>query len=161
MILFRLGLAVQEKRRLTEVIEELVAPCANFLGVDPFGIAGETAHVCSRLKRTAASERIRLVAGLPTIDRLAHKAVALVVVNRRDRTVDRNLVKVWSTQTNQLRIGIREQTTLQQRIVGEIDSRHDVAGVKSDLLSFGKEVVGIAIERQLADASAPEQSLRE
>ena len=40
---------------------------------------------------------------------------------------------------------------MQQRVVREIDSRHNMAGVKSDLFSLGKEVVGIAVQRQLAD----------
>ena len=75
------------------------------------------------------------------IDRLPHEAVALVVMHRRNRTVDRNLVKVRTTQPNQLRIGIREQSTLHQRIVGEVDAGHDVADVKGDLFGLGKEVV--------------------
>ena len=97
-------------------------------------------------------QTVRFVARLSAIDRLPHVAVALIVVQRRDGTIDRNLVKVWPAQTNQLRVEIRKQTPLKQRIVGEIDSGHNVAGMKSNLLSFGKEVIGIAIESQLADA---------
>ena len=86
------------------------------------------------------------------IDRLPHIAITLMVVHGRYRPVDRNLVEVRATQANQLRIGIGEQTTLQQRIIGEVDAGHNVAGVKGHLLGLGKKVVGVAIEGQLADA---------
>ena len=61
-------------------------------------------------------------------------------------------MEVRTAKANQLRIGIREQASLQQRIIGEIDAGHNVAGVKRDLLRFGEEVVGIAVQGQFADA---------
>ncbi len=82
MILFRIGLAVPEKRGLTEMVEELVAPSASFLAVNLFSIADETADIFFRLHRTSATKRIRLVTDAARVDRLTHVAVTLGVVNR-------------------------------------------------------------------------------
>ncbi len=79
-------------------------------------------------------------------------AVALVVVDRRHRLVDRNLVEVRAAEPAQLRVGVREQPALQQRIVGEVDARHDVPRMERHLLGLGEEVVGVAVQRQPADA---------
>ena len=35
--------------------------------------------------------------------------------------------------------------SLQQRVVAEVDSGHDIAG-QSDLLGLGQDIVGIAVE---------------
>ena len=53
--------------------------------------------------------------------------VALVVMHRRDRTINRNLVKIRAAETFELRVGIRKQSALQQRVVGKIDARNDVS----------------------------------
>src|SRR6478672_2577391 len=161
MILFRIGLAVPEKRGLTEMVEELVAPLANLLAVHLFRVGDETAHVCFCLHRTSATKRIRLVTNAAPIDCLTHVAVTLGVVNSGYRTIDRNLVRVRSAQTYQLRIGVREQTTLEERIIGDIDAGHDVAGVKRDLLRFGEKVVGIAIKGQFSYTLDRNQFLRD
>ena len=79
-------------------------------------------------------------------------AIALIVVHWCHRAIDRNLVKIGTAETNQLGIRVGEQAALQQRIVGEVDARNDVPGVKRHLLRFGEEVVRIAVEGQLADA---------
>ena len=46
------------------------------------------------LERTAAAERVGLVSDFATRDGLAVQAVALIVVDGRQRCVDRNLVEV-------------------------------------------------------------------
>ena len=46
---------------------------------------------------------------------------------------------------------VRRQAALQQRVVGEIDARHDVRGAVGDLLGLGEEVVGPAVEHEAAD----------
>ena len=66
-------------------------------------------------------------------------------------------MKVGSTETNQLRVRVGEQAALQQRIVGKVDARHDVPGMEGNLLGFRKKIIGIAIERQLADTTEPER----
>src|SRR3954453_19947437 len=129
------------------MIEETRAPLPHLLRIDLFCIADEPTKIDSRLEWTPAAQAVRIVARLTSIDRLAHKTVALVVMHRRYRTVDRNLMEVWTTKTQQLRIEIRKQSPLQQRIVSEVDAGYDVAGVKSDLLCFGEEVFHITIQR--------------
>ena len=43
----------------------------------------------------------------------------------------------------------------EQRIVGEVDARHDVRRAERDLLGLGEEVVRVAVEHQPADRRAP------
>ena len=86
-------------------------------------------------------------------------AVALVVVDRRERAVDRELGEVRAADAAELGVDVGEQAALQQRIVGEVDAGHDVAGMERDLLGLGEEVVGVAVERQLADAAHRNQLL--
>src|ERR1700730_6468064 len=59
-----------------------------------------------------------------------------------------------------LGIYIREQASLQQRIVREVDAGHHVAGMKRHLLGLGKIVVGVAVQRQPADAPNRNKFLR-
>ena len=76
--------------------------------------------------------------------------IALAVVERRHRTVDRQLMKIRPTKSADLRIGVGKQPTLQQRIVGEVDTRHDVARAEGDLLGFREEVVRVAVQGHFA-----------
>src|SRR5258708_27622477 len=80
-------------------------------------------------------------------------AVALIVVYRRDRPIDRNLGEVRPTQTRQLRIEIRKQPSLEEWIIGDVDAWHQVASVEGDLLGLGEEVFGISIQRHFTDAT--------
>src|SRR4029079_14786326 len=59
--------------------------------------------------------------------------------------------EICTPQARQLRVQIGEQPSLQQRVVGKLDARHDIGGVESDLLGFGKEVVGVSVQNHLAD----------
>ena len=65
--------------------------------------------------------------------------------------VDRNLGEVRAAEPFELRVQIGEDAALQQRVVREVDARHDVLGAERDLLGLGEEVVGIAIEHHPAD----------
>ena len=67
-------------------------------------------------------------------------------------TVDGDLVEVGSAQADELGVRVREEPALEQRIVGEVDAGHEVPGVEGDLLRLGEEVVGVAVEGELADA---------
>ena len=78
-------------------------------------------------------------------------AVALVVVHLRDRRVDRDLVEVRPAQPRDLRVDVGVDAAGQQRIVGEVDARHDVRGAERHLLGLGEEVVGVAVEHHAAD----------
>ena len=77
--------------------------------------------------------------------------IALVVVERAHRLVDGNLVEVRPTKTQHLGIQIGEQTPLQQRVIGEVDPRHDVGRIEGDLLGLGEVVVRVTVQHHLAD----------
>ena len=87
-----------------------------------------------------------------TIDHLTHIAVALMIMQRRHRAVDRNLVKVRAAQADQLCIRIRKEATLEEGVAGEINPWHDVARMKGYLLGLREKVIGVAIECQFANA---------
>ena len=85
------------------------------------------------------------------MDRLAVHAVALVVVDLRDRRVDRDLVEIRAAKPRDLRVDVRMNPPGEQRIVRKVDPRHDVRDAERDLFRLGEEVVGIAVQHQLAD----------
>ena len=103
-----------------------------------------------RVHGAAAAQAVGEVRDAALVDGHAGKAVALIVVDRPQRAVDRQLVEV-RPDAAQLRVDVGEQPALQQRIVGEVDAGNDVAGVEGDLLGLGEEVVRVAVQRQLAD----------
>ncbi len=49
-----------------------------------------------------------------------------------------------------LRVEIGEQPPLQQRIVGEIDARHDIGRAEGHLLGLGEEIVRVAVQHHRA-----------
>ena len=80
---------------------------------------------------------------------LSMVTVALVVdLERADRPVDGDFVEIRPAQADQLRVQVGEETSLHQRIVGEIDSRDDVGHAVSDLFRFGEKVVRISKTKQ-------------
>ncbi len=89
------------------------------------------------------------------------KSVALIVMDLRNRRIDRNLVKVGPAESSQLRVVVRKISTLQQGIVAEVNAGDDVLRAESDLLGFGKEVVRISIQHHSADRVAAAPVLRE
>ena len=104
----------------------------------------------SRLERAAAGQRIRLIAHPPPMNRLPMHAVALVVVDLRDRRIDRYLVEIRATQPRNLGIDIGMNTPCQQRVVGKINARNDMRRAKRDLLGFGEKIVRVAVEHHAA-----------
>ena len=127
------------------MIAEAFAAGAHFSRVNPFFVRMKTAVRHHRLKRAAAAQACSAHMPLAFVDRLPHMRVALIVVNGRDRAIDRNLVKIRTAQTRKLRVEIRKQPALQQRIVGKINAGNDVSRMKCDLFGFGEKIVGIAI----------------
>src|SRR5690625_1103221 len=69
-------------------------------------------------------------------------------------------MKVGSTQPDQLRICIGEEPALKKRIIGEVDTRNNMSRMEGDLLGFGKEVVRITVQGQLAHRSCRDQLFR-
>ncbi len=59
-------------------------------------------------------------------------------------------MEVRSTKTADLRIGIGEEAALQQRIVGEIQPRDNMARVERGLLVLGKEVIRVTVKHHFA-----------
>ncbi len=60
-------------------------------------------------------------------------------------------MEVRPTQAANLRIGVREETPLQQRIVAEINARTICPGWKAACSFFGKEVIRVAVEDHSAN----------
>ena len=60
-------------------------------------------------------------------------------------------MEIRPAEPDELGVGVGEQPALQQRVVGEVDARHHVAGMEGDLLGLGEEVVDVAVEHHLAD----------
>ena len=135
------------------MVAEGFAAVADLVPLDPLRIALETAALSCRrgFLGPAVVDGVGLVVGAALVDRLAMEGVALVVVERAQRAVDRDLVEVRPTETQQLGVGVGEQPALQQRVVGEVDARHDMADVEGGLLGLGEEVVRVAVEGHLAE----------
>src|SRR5260370_2124915 len=79
------------------------------------------------------------------------EAVALQIVEWAFRSVYGNLMEVRATEATELRIKIREQTALEQRILREIDTGNDVARAECDLLRFSEEIVDVTVEHEFAN----------
>ena len=69
-------------------------------------VCHESALGASRLHRASAAKGVRVITRSVAVDRLAHESVALVVVDRRHGSVDRNLVKVGAAEPDELRVRI-------------------------------------------------------
>ena len=62
-------------------------------------------------------------------------------------------MEVGGAQSRLLGVEVAEQAALQQRVVGKVDSRHDVGWEECDLFGFGEEVVGVAVQHHTANNS--------
>jgi hypothetical protein len=106
MLLLRFRLTSPKQRSLTEMVEKALAPFSHFAAGQPLGITQEPAHIRLGLHGTTTPQCIRLVTHRPGIDRLPHMAVALIVMQRRQRSIDGNLMEVRSAQSNELSVRI-------------------------------------------------------
>src|SRR3984885_16103049 len=100
----------------------------------------------SRLKRASPSQRVRLISDPTASNRLTMQPIALIVMDRRYRGVNGNLMEVRSTQSSQLRIDVGVNPPMQQGIVAEIDARNDMRGAKRALFRFREEIIGIEVQ---------------
>src|SRR5580704_16853601 len=98
------------------------------------------------LSWTRGIKAIGFVRNSPGHDIHPTHAVALQIAHRTARAVYRQLVKIGTPKSADLRVGIREQSTLQKRIIGEVDARNQVAGMERGLLGLCKEIDRVSIE---------------
>ena len=151
MDLLHLGEAAVEHRRLGEVIVEGRGLGPLHRSVHLSRGLHIAAFVGSGDDGLAAVDAVGPVGRLAGVDgRLVH-TVAQHVVDRAAGPVDGQLREVGPAQPGQLRVQVREQASLHQRVVGRFDAGHEVTGVERDLLGFGEVVRGVAVEGQLAD----------
>src|SRR5450830_129364 len=159
VVLLDRRLALPEQARLRIVVGEQGRLAAYLVLHHRLREAGEARHLPA-LERTTAAQRVRFVRHAAAVDGLAVHAIALVVVHLRDGRVDRDLVEVRTTQAADLRVHVRVDTALQQRVVGEVDARHDVGRAEGHLLGLGEEVFGIAVQDHLTDGLQRHQLFR-
>ena len=74
------------------------------------------------------------------MDKVLAGTIAVVVVDRNDGAVDGQLLEVGAAVTVQLGVEVREETALQQRIVGEVDAANNVSRLELDPISYGAEI---------------------
>jgi hypothetical protein len=79
------------------------------------------------------------------VDLVRSLAVSEVVEDGADRLVDGEVTKV-DTESGDLGVEVGEVSSLEQGIVGVVDSGDDVAGAESDLLGLGKVVGDVSVE---------------
>ncbi len=149
VVLFRHGLALKEQPRLRVVVGKAFGPHAQGFARFFRGKTAEAARL--RFVRDVGTQARRLVIDLAFRHQHLHLPVALQIVERAFRLVDRDQMKVGAAQPLELRVLVREQAPLQQRIVGEVDAGHDMRGAERDLLGLGEEIVGVAVQHHAAD----------
>ena len=81
------------------MIGEGFAAYAFFFTRHLFGMTYKPTLLPWSLHGATTTERIGLIAHATLHNRLAHMAVALIVGNGCDRSIDRDLVKIWAAQT--------------------------------------------------------------
>lgn len=64
------------------------------------------------------------------MDHVLPGTIAVVVVDRNNGAVDGQLLKVGAAMAVQLRVEVREDATLQQRVLSEVDTTNDVTGLE-------------------------------
>ncbi|CDN42513.1 hypothetical protein BN871_BK_00360 [Paenibacillus sp. P22] len=145
-ILLGRGVAAEHLAGLAEVVGlgDALASC----GSSGFERSGSFGIGRIRLRRVEVAARL-IIDGAAELAVL-HGAVTLVVAHLGERAVDRQLQVVRSDPVT-LRIGVGEEASLEQFVLGRLDARDDDAGIEADLLRFGKDVVGIAVQLHRAD----------
>ncbi len=122
MLLLVRGLALPEQAWMGIVLTKRRAALADLVALYPLLIRLKAAafRAGRRFSWPVIVDRIRLVVRWIGIDIHAVHTVPLEVVVRAGRAVNRDFMEVWPAQAADLRIGIGEETTLQQRIVSKI-----------------------------------------
>ena len=81
--------------------------------------------------RGAAIEAVGLIVHAAFRNRHPEQTIPLKIVKGAARGIDRDLVEIRSAEPRELRVLIRKEAVLKQRVVGELNARHDVGGVMS------------------------------
>ena len=150
VVLFDRGQRPVEEGRLAEVVVEARGADLHLRSVHLTGDVG-VAAVPDRRERAAPAERVRGVGGDALVDRLLHDPVPVVVVDGGDRPVDGDLREVRPTEPRQLGVEVREEPSVQQRIVDDVDPGDEVSRVERDLFGLGEVVRRVAVEGHAPD----------
>src|SRR5450759_3698629 len=136
---------------------------ALFLAIGPARDGGEAGHwAFARAPLLAVqAETVGFVIGAPLRHVHLHLPVTLEIHYRTFRRVDRQLMEVRGAEPGFLRVEIAEQTPLQERVVGEIDTGHDIRRAVGDLFGFRKEIIRVAIEHHASNDADREHFLRD
>jgi hypothetical protein len=137
-----------ELTRLTVMIGEALGPQAQLLSCFALVLlrcksAKSELWIFARAGRVEAIGLIRD----PAWNRLhlAH-AVALQVPHRTTRAIDGQLMEISAAKPADLGVRVGKQTSLQKRVIGEIDARNHVTRMERGLLRFREEVHWVAIK---------------
>src|SRR3984957_4230942 len=146
--LFGFGHGAVELTRLAVMISEAFGPDSQLLSRFAFALLC-CKSAKSALRIFARAGRIKAIGlvGYAAWDGVhPTHAVALQIPHRTAGAIDWQLVKIGPPEPTDLSIRVGKQTTLQKRIVGEIDARDHVTRMERRLLRFGKEVDWVAIK---------------
>ena len=150
MRLLRRRLAAVELDGLAEMVGEELGPDAPLLAL-LLGRKATEAALRVLARAALGTPGIGLVIGAALGVPHRHVPVLLEVADLGLRRVDRDMGEVRAAQPLQLRVQIGEVAPLQQRVVGEVDARHDVLRAEGHLLRLGEEVVHRAVQDHPAD----------
>ena len=116
--------AVVEQRRLGEMVTEGFATLTHLVGIDALvvGLKTTIGRTSRGFFRPTPINGVWFVGRTTLINHGAMLSVALAVMERHDRPVDWNFMKVRPAQSADLGIGVGKQTALQQWVVSEIDA---------------------------------------
>jgi len=143
---FDRGHGLEEQARLREVVVEGAGQGTDYLTLGDWVRDLDVAAVAGGgRERAAAVEGVGVVGGYPGVHGVLVVAVAEHVVDGGVRPVDGDLLEVRATESGQLGVEVGEQPGLQQRVVGDVDPRHEVAGMEGHLLSLGEVVGGVRV----------------
>ena len=89
--------------------------------------------------------------GVTAVHRCLVHGVTLVIVHGGVRPVDGDLMEVRPAQPAHLSVDVAEQAGGQQRVVGNVDAGHQVAGAEGHLLGLGEEVHRVPVQLHQSD----------
>lgn len=148
--LFGLGLRIVEELGLVEMFAEFLGLQALLDAGNLCGIIDIATFLNRRWGNSAVA--VRPVVDFTLVDYVLTLAVALVVHNRANGTVDGKLLPI-DAKSGELSVKVREIPALEKRVVREANSRNNVAGTESHLLGLGEILIDIAVELELANIS--------
>ena len=98
-----------------------------------------------RFRRIPRVQTVWLIRGHTYVSALLVHTVTVVIIDRRVRTVDRQLAEVWTAQAADLGVEVREKACLQKGIACDVNTWDQMAWVESDLLRLFKKVPWIFV----------------